>query len=215
MQKQIFIADDHPIFRHGLRKLIEKQPSFKVIGDAGDGEAALGEIKRLKPDIAILDVNLPKMSGIEVARAIRRANSLMVVVFLTMRNDEGTFNTAMDLGAQGYILKENAVQDLMLALNTVASGGIYLSPSISGYLVRRNQRASALREEKRGLKSLTKTERAVLRLVAENKTNKEIGAELGMSYRTVEVHRKHMCEKLELEGTRALFVFAVEHKYEL
>jgi DNA-binding NarL/FixJ family response regulator len=215
MPAKVFIVDDHPITSEGLKEVINRHPSFKVIGSASDGVTALAEIKRLKPDIAILDIHLPKMGGMEIARALRALKPPIPVIFLTMQDDEGTFNAAMDLGAQGYILKENAVQDVMLGLNAVSSGGIYLSPSISAHLLKRNQRASALREKKSGLKSLTQTERCILRLVADNKTNKDIGAELFISHRTVEAHRTHICEKLELHGNRALFLFAVQHKSEL
>jgi DNA-binding NarL/FixJ family response regulator len=215
MAVKVFIVDDHPITSEGLKQVIDRNLSFKVVGSATDGPTALAEIKRLKPDIAILDVHLPKMSGMEVARELRALKPPIPVIFLTMQDDEGTFNAAMDLGAQGYILKENAVQDVIHGLNAVASGGIYLSPSISAHLLRRNQRASALREKKTGLKSLTQTERCVLRLVAENKTNKEIGAELFISHRTVEAHRANICEKLDLQGNRALFLFAVQHKSDL
>jgi DNA-binding NarL/FixJ family response regulator len=215
MRPKIFIVDDHPITTEGLRQVIERNETFDVVGSATDGLTALSEIKRVKPDIAILDVNVPKLGGMELARELRSFRPPVAVIFLTMQDDEGTFNAAMDLGAQGYILKENAVHDLVLGLKAVASGGIYLSPSITRHLLKRNQRASALREKKTGLQSLTETERCILRLVAENKTNKEIGAELFISHRTVEAHRANICEKLELKGNRALFLFAVENKSQL
>ena len=215
MPARVFIVDDHPITSEGIKEVIERDARFKVIGSATDGVTALAEIKRLKPDIAILDVHVPKLNGMEIGRALRALKPPIPFIFLTMQDDEGTFNAAMDAGAQGYILKDNAVKDVVLGLNAVASGGVYLSPAISVHLMRRNQRASALREKKTGLKSLTQTERCILRLVGENKTNKEIGAELFISHRTVEAHRTHICDKLELHGNRALFLFAVQHKSEL
>jgi DNA-binding NarL/FixJ family response regulator len=215
MPAKVFIVDDHPIFRHGLQQVIDRDPNFTVVGEAGDGAVALAEMKRLRPDIAILDIRVPGLGGIELGRELRLLSPPVAIIFLTMTDDEGTFNAAMDLGAQGFIVKENAVQDVMVGLNAVVRGGIYFSPSISVHLLRRNQRASALREKKTGLKSLTSTERCVLRLVAENKTNREIAKELFVSPRTVEVHRAHICEKLELQGNRALLLFAVEHKSEL
>lgn len=215
MPAKVFIVDDHPIFRHGLQQVITRDPGFTVVGEAGDGTAALAEIKRLKPEIAILDVRLPGLGGLELARALRALNPPVAIVFLTMTDDEGTFNAAVDLGAQGFIVKENAIQDVMVGLNAVVRGGMYFSPSISAHLLRRNHRASALREKKTGFRSLSQTERCVLRLVAENKTNREIARELFVSPRTVEVHRARICEKLELQGNRALLLFAVEHKSEL
>jgi DNA-binding NarL/FixJ family response regulator len=215
MPAKVFIVDDHPIFRHGLQQVIDRDPGFKVVGEAGDGLAALTEIKRLKPDIAILDVRVPGLDGMELARALQALKPSVAVMFLTMTDDEGTFNAAMDIGAKGFILKENAVQDVMVGLNAVLRGGMYFSSTISEHLLRRTQRASALREKKTGLKSLTQTERCVLRLVADNQTNKEIAKALFISPRTVEVHRAHICEKLELRGNRALLLFAVKHKSDL
>ncbi len=124
--------------------------------------------------------------GLPLVRALCDIKPPVAVIVLTMQSEESTFNAAMDAGAQGYILKENAAEDAVLGLKTVAGGGVYLSPSIAGYLLKCTRRALALGEQKAGLNSLTPTERQVLRLVAENKTNKEIGAELCMSHRTVE-----------------------------
>jgi DNA-binding NarL/FixJ family response regulator len=211
----VFIVDDHPLFRRGVRDVIELEPRFSVVGEAGDGEVALREIKKLKPSVALVDLHMPKLGGLPLVRALCDIKPAVAVIVLTMQSEESTFNAAMDAGAQGYIVKENAVEDAVLGLKTVAAGGVYLSPSIAGYLLKRTRRASALREEKTGLNSLTPTERQVLRLVAENKTNKEIGVELCMSHRTVETHRTHTCQKLELQGARALLQFALEHRSEL
>ena len=134
---------------------------------------------------------------------------------LTMHAEESTFNAAMDAGALGYILKEDALELVLLGLKAVAAGTIYLSPKIAGWVLRRQQRASALKESKTGLLTLTPTERRVLQLVAENKTNKEIASQLFISHRTVETHRSKICEKLELQGAHKLLQFAIEHRSEL
>jgi DNA-binding NarL/FixJ family response regulator len=211
----IVIVDDHPIFRRGLKEIIESDGKFVVAAEADDGEAAIQRIKSLKPDVAVVDLNLPKASGLEVARAVRVLAHAPAVIVLTMQADEGTFNAAMDAGAQGYMLKENAVNDVLAGLKAVAAGGVFISPTVAPFLMRRHQRASALKEQKKGLAALTPTERRILRLVAENKTNKDIGRELFISHRTVETHRSHICEKLELSGNRALLAFAFEHKSEI
>ena len=212
---RVIIVDDHPIFRRGLKETIESDRAFVVAAEAADGESALGQIKSLRPDVAIVDLHLPKMGGLELVRAVCALAHAPAVVVLTMHSEESMFNAAMDAGAQGYILKENAVSDVLVGLRAAASGGVFISPSVAGYLVRRHRRASALKEKKKGLSLLTPTERRILRLVAENKTNKEIGRDLFISHRTVETHRHHICEKLGLSGNRALLKFAFDHKSEI
>ena len=212
---RIVIVDDHPIFRRGLREIIESDSTYAVASEVGDGESAIQQIKSIKPDVAVVDLNLPKMAGLELVRAVSALPHAPVIVVLTMQADEGTFNAALDAGAQGYLVKENAVSDVLAGLKTVVAGGVVISPSVAQFLVRRHHRASALKEQKKGLGALSPTERRILRLVGENKTNKEIGGELFISHRTVETHRSHICEKLGLSGNRALLAFAFDHKSEI
>ena len=212
---RVFIVDDHPVFRAGLKEVIESDGQFCLAGEAADGAAALGQIRLSRPDVAVLDIHLPDMNGLDLLRSLRLLSHPPAVMVLTMHDEESTFNAAMDAGAQGFILKDNAISDVLVGLKAMASGGIFISPSIANHLVRRHQRASALKLQKTGLATLTPTERRVLRLVAENKTNREIGSHLFISHRTVETHRTHICEKLELTGTRALLRFAFEHKSEI
>jgi DNA-binding NarL/FixJ family response regulator len=212
---RIVIVDDHPIFRRGLKEIIESDAKYIVAAEVGDGESAIQQIKSIKPDVAVVDLNLPRINGLEVVRAVCALPHPPVVVVLTMQADEGTFNAAMDAGAQGYMLKENAVSDVLVGLKAVAAGGVFISPSVAQFMVRRHHRASALKEQKKGLAALTPTERRILHLVAENKTNKEIARELFISYRTVETHRSHICEKLELSGNHALLAFAFQHKSDI
>ena len=212
---RIVIVDDHPIFRRGLKEIIESDAKYIVAAEVGDGESAIQQIKSTKPDVAVVDLNLPRINGLEVVRAVCALPHPPVVVVLTMQADEGTFNAAMDAGAQGYLVKENAVSDVLAGLRAVAAGGVFISPSVAQFLMRRHQRTTALKEQKKGLAALTPTERRILRLVAENKTNKQIARELFISHRTVETHRSHICEKLELSGNRALLAFAFAHKSEI
>jgi DNA-binding NarL/FixJ family response regulator len=212
---RIVIVDDHPIFRRGLKEIIESDSKYIVAGEAGDGESAIQQIKTLKPDVAVVDLHLPRIGGLEVVRTVRALANAPAVIVLTMQAEESVFNAAMDAGAQGYMVKENAVSDVLAGLKTVAAGGVFISSSVAQFLVRRHQRVAALKEQKKGLAALTPTERRILRLVAENKTNKEIGRELFISHRTVETHRSHICEKLELSGNRALLAFAFEHKSDI
>jgi DNA-binding NarL/FixJ family response regulator len=212
---KVLLVDDHPVFRHGLREIVDADPRFEVVGECGDGDAALAAVPRSKPQVVILDVSLPGRNGLEVVRALRAANPRVLCLMLTMHADESTFNAAMDAGAHGYLLKDDAMDMVLLGLKAVAAGGVYLSPTISGWLVRRQQRASALKEERTGLAALTPTERRVLELVAENKTNKQIGEELFISPRTAETHRANICQKLQLQGAHKLLQFAIEHRSEI
>lgn len=212
---KVLIVDDHPLFRQGLRQVIEADSRFQLVGEAGDGAAALQLIQEKKPDIAVLDVNLPKFSGLEVTRQLQEKRVPTRVIILTMYKEEETFNRALDLGVKGFVLKENAVEDILNSLVTVAGGEHYLSPSISSYLVRRRGRAEELAARKPGLDDLTKAERRVLKLIAEKKTSKEIGAELFISPRTVEAHRANISSKLDLRGSHSLLQFALENRASL
>jgi DNA-binding NarL/FixJ family response regulator len=209
---KVFIVDDHPLFRQGLRQLVAGDERFELVGEAGNGTEALAFIQKQRPDIAVLDVNLPGLTGLEIAREVQARRLPTRIVVLTMFKEEETFNRALDLGVLGFVLKENAVQDILTSLATVARGEHYLSPIISSYLVRRRGRAEELAARKPGLDALTKAERRVLKLIAEKKTSREIAAELFISPRTVEAHRANISAKLELRGSHSLLQFALENR---
>jgi DNA-binding NarL/FixJ family response regulator len=209
---KVLIVDDHPLFRKGLRQVIEHDPRFEVVGEAGDGEAALKLIQEKKPAVAVLDVNLPGLTGLEIARQLQGKHLPTGIIILTMHKDEETCNRALDFGAKGFVLKENAVEEILKAVAAVARGEHYLSSTISGYLVRRRHRSEALAATKPGLDDLTKAERRILKLIAGKKTSREIAAELFISPRTVEAHRANICAKLELTGSHSLLQFALENR---
>ena len=211
----VYIVDDHPVFRHGLRQVIESDPAFEVVGEAGDGATALEQIQALRPAVAVVDVNLPQVRGVALVRAVQTLEPPPACLMLTLDSEESTFNAALDAGASGYILKEDALDLVLLGLKTVAAGTLFLSPRISRWLLRRQTRSAALRQEYAGLAGLTATERRVLLLVAENQTSKEIARELCLSHRTVEKHRSNICRKLGLQGAHRLLQFAIEHRSEL
>lgn len=212
---KVLIVDDHPLFRQAMRQLVEDDPRFELAGEAGDGETALRLILEKKPDVAVLDVDIPGLSGLEVARELQGKPSSTQIVILTMHKEEEIFNRAVDIGIKGFVLKENAVEDILKALVTVSEGEHYLSPSISGFLVRRHSRAELLAAKKPGLEDLTKAERRILKQIGEKKTSKEIAAELFISPRTVEAHRANICTKLELHGSHSLLQFALENRSSL
>jgi len=207
---KVLIVDDHPLFRQGLRQVVDADERFELIGEAGDGMSAIQLILEKKPDIAVLDVNMPGLSGLEVARKLQGKRVPTQIVILTMYKEEETFTRAVELGVKGFVLKENAVQDILNSLVAVAAGEHYLSLSISGYLVRRRGRAEQLAVKKPGLEDLTTAERRILKLIAEKKTSRAIATELFISPRTVEAHRANMCTKLDLRGSHSLLQFALE-----
>ncbi len=209
---KIFIADDHPIFRQGLLKIMEADPDLEIVGESGDGEEALQLIKELKPEIAVLDISMPGKSGLEIVREIQKESLKLEFIILTMFNEEEYFDEAMDYGVKGYLLKENATSDLLSCLKSVAEGKYYVSPSISEYLINRNARSKELSKKTPSLTELTQMEKTVLKLIADNKTSKEIAAELFISYRTVQNHRNNICNKLDLKGHHKLLQFALENK---
>ena len=212
---KIYIADDHPIFRCGLRDTIEKTGQFHILGEADQGAEALQDILRLMPEIAILDIDMPGINGLDLAEKIKTEDLNVKVVILTSYKEESFFNRAMDLGVKGYVLKENAINDLTNALLAVSRGETFLSPSISSFLLSRARHMEGLHSRNSGLDSLTPMELRVLRLVADNLTSKEIGKQLFISPRTVDTHRTNISGKLELHGSRGLLLFALEHKQEL
>ena len=211
----IVIVDDHPIFRHGLRQIIEAAPDFTVVGEAGDGVAGLAMIEQRQPDVAILDIDMPKLDGFELAQTLRDRKLAVQIIFLTLHAEADFVNLALDAGAHGYVVKESAITDIVACLQAVRAGQTYLSPSVTSVLVNRRRRAETLLEHQPGLKDLTPTERKVLKLIAEYKTSKDIADELAISYRTVENHRTNICAKLNLQGSHALIKFALRHKSEL
>jgi DNA-binding NarL/FixJ family response regulator len=209
---RVVIVDDHPLFRQGLRHAIESDERFEIVGEADQAEAAVETILREKPDVSVLDVNLPRMNGFELVRVLRHRKCASRIVILTMLKDEQAFNTALNLKVNGYVLKENAAAEILSCIAAVADGDSYVSPSLTDFLLRRRSRAELLASKRPGLDDLTVAERRVLKRIAEGKTSKEIASEFFISPRTVESHRASICEKLELRGANRLLQFAFENK---
>jgi DNA-binding NarL/FixJ family response regulator len=212
---KLVVADDHPIVRKGLVQIITAAPEIEVLAEADDGEAALKLIEELRPDIALLDINLPRLTGFDLMQEIERRKLPVKVIFLTMHSEEEMFNEAMDLGARGYLLKDSAVSEIVEAIKRVAAGHSYISAAITSFLLNRRSRSDQFARQSKGLADLTPTERRVLRLIAEYKTSKEIAEELGGHYRTVENHRTNICRKLDIHGSHLLLRFALRYKSEL
>ncbi len=209
---KIIIADDHPVFRGGLMKMIETDNEIKIIAEAENGEKALNKIIELNPDIALLDIDMPKMTGIQILKELKKKKSNVKTIFLTVYGDESIFDDAMDNGINGYVLKDSAISDIIECIKTVSSGNYYISPSLSNFLVNRRDKIKRLKANKPSLSKLTKTEMCVLLLVSEGKTSKQIGEEMFISPKTANNHKSNISEKLELKGTHSLIKFAIENK---
>jgi DNA-binding NarL/FixJ family response regulator len=209
------IVDDHPLFRQGLRHLLSTEPRFDVVAEANNGLDGLDQAQQSKAEVVILDISLPGINGLEIARRLQANRSTAKVIILTMHGDEELFNKAMGLDVKGYVLKENAVHEIVNCLKAVASGGYYLTPSMSACLLQRRKRQEALEAAQPSVDNLTTGERRILRRIADNRTSKEIAKEFGVSYRTVEAHRANICSKLGLRGSHRLLQFSIEHRAEL
>ena len=214
-QMTILVADDHPIFRKGLRDIIMEEKDFKVVGEVGEGDRVMKMVNDLKPDVLLLDINMPGANGLDIAGQLRCEGSLVKIIVLTMHKEESIFNKAMDLGVLGYVLKESAVQDILNSIKAVTNDQYYISPGISQYLLKRNAKTQSFFQDHPSLDNLSSTERKILKLISENKTSKEIADRLFISIRTVENHRMNICNKLGIHGANALLKFAIENKSSL
>ncbi len=207
----VLIVDDHPLLRHGLRDFIERKSRFRIVGEGADGEEALKLLAKLRPEIVIIDIDMPRLNGLETIRALRQLPFPVKVIILTMYKEEDMFNVAMDLGAKAYILKENAPNEILAALDKVDHGESFVSPLMQEAGQRRRDRARTLLSTKPQIEALTPAERRILKLIGEDYTSKEIADRLGLSIRTVDNHRHHICSKLNLHGTHSLLKFAFDN----
>jgi len=209
---RVVIVDDHPLFRQGLRQSILGDARLELSGEAGDAEAALDLIVQAKPDVVVLDLNLPRMGGFDLITILRTKRCTAAFVILTMLKDEHAFNTALNLKVNGFVLKENASAEIINCIVAVASGESYVSPLLTDFLLRRRSRAEVLAKKRPGVEDLTMAERRILKRIADGKTTKEIAAEFFISPRTVDSHRAHICDKLEISGTNRLLQFALQNR---
>ena len=209
---RLVIADDHPLMRDAIRRAVESDPDLEVVGEARDGTEAVRVIQARRPDIAVLDIDMPGLDGFAVARALLDKGVGAAVVFLTVHDDPAFYEMAEAVGAKGYILKDSAAAEVVAGIRAVSEGRVYTSPSLTKVLLARSREP---KEAPTGLDRLTPTERRVLALVAAYKTSSAIAEELGISVRTVQTHRANICGRLGIEGSHALMKFALEHASEL
>ena len=210
-QFSILIVDDHPLLRRGVRDAIAENPRYRIIGEASDGEDAMRLIASLKPEIVIVDIDMPRLNGLEMLRALRPLPFPVKALILTMYKEEDMLDAALDLGAKAYVVKENAANDVLAALDKVVRDETFLSSVMWDAGQRRSERVQQLLLGKPQVETLTPSERRILKLVGQDYTSKEIANCLDLSVRTVDNHRQNICNKLNLHGTHSLLKFAFDH----
>jgi DNA-binding NarL/FixJ family response regulator len=200
---KVVIADNHVIFRQGLLKLLQSAQDITVAGEAGNGPETLELIAKEKPDLAILDISMPGLDGFEIYEKMKSNGLETKVIFLTVHNDTLTAKKAIQSNASGYVLKDNAFEDLLYAIRAVASGGKFISPSISDKILNFSEK-----ESKNHI--LTGRESEILRLIASGLTNKQIANKLFISIKTVDTHRTNIMQKLDVHTTADLVRYAIK-----
>lgn len=216
---KVLLADDHELVRSGLVKLLETYKDVIIVGEAGDGFEAVEKTRKLNPDVLIIDLSMPRLSGIEATKIIRKECPQVAVLVLTMHHDEEYVYQIFRSGALGYILKDAGKEELATAIRTVAKGEKYISSKVSEIMVDGYVRRTSGRDEsvqKNGVipnVSLTKREKEVLSLIAQGLSNQEIGEKLFISPRTVDTHRTNIMQKLDIHDIGNLVKFAIEHGF--
>jgi two-component system response regulator NreC len=206
---RIVLADDHTVMRNGLRLLLERQPNLKVVGEAADGRQAVALSESANPDVVIMDIGMPNLNGIEAARQIVSHNPRTAIAILSMHSDESYVIRALKAGARAYLLKDSAEADLLAAIRALSEGKSFFSPAISRILVEDYMRQLERQGAEDTYELLTNREREILQLLAEGRTNKEVAAMLNLSLYTVETHRTHILQKLNLHSVPELILYAV------
>ena len=203
MSLRILLADDHPIVRQGVRVLLERE-GFEIVGEATDGREAVELAQQTKPDVAVLDLTMPRLNGLDAGRELLRNGDTLNVILLTMHTEAHQVAAALRAGVRGYVLKTQAAEDLVRAIQEIVTGRIFLSPTVSTVVVN-----GYLSGEKAPPDPLAPRERQVLQLVAEGRTSKEIAVVLGVSVKTAESYRAQVMEKLDIHDTAGLVRYAI------
>jgi two-component system, NarL family, response regulator DegU len=214
MKKEItiLIVDDHPIFRKGLRNMIELEQDMRVVGEAADGEIALEFLASHTADVVVLDLDMPRINGLEFAQIVKKKNIPVEIIILTMHKEEQLFKRVMDLGILGFINKENALTEIAEGIRTIAKGKHFVCSIFSNFLIHGGISQPVNSKQVPGLHLLTLAERKVLKLIAENMSSKKIAEQLSISPKTVENHRTKICAKLNIHGSHALLRFVMENE---
>ena len=209
-RQTIVIAEDYTILREGLRALLSSNPDFEVVAEAGDGQEAINLVEKLKPDLVLTDLSMPRMNGMEAIREIRRRIPETKIVVLTIHKTEEYILAVLKAGADGYVLKDATHDELIMAIKNVLSGKRYLSPGISETVLEGYLEGRKTVKPQTSWEALTHREREILKLIAEGYRNKQIAKDLCISVKTVEKHRANLMEKLDLHNVQALTALAIE-----
>ncbi|GAC1446803.1 MAG: response regulator transcription factor [Pyrinomonadaceae bacterium] len=207
---RIFLADDHELMREGLKMLIKEQADMEIIGEASGGRAAWQQIKKLQPDIVVMDVSMPDMNGAQVTKRLTQECPHIKIIALTGHEDQTYLRQLLQAGASGYVLKRVAAKELIHAIHVVAAGGVYIDPSLAGRVVggyigrQANPGVNPVGE-------LSERETEVLRLIAFGYSNKEIAAQLDISVKTIETYKTRLMDKLELHSRADIVRYAIQH----
>lgn len=205
---RLLLADDHTVFREGIRVLLEARGTFQVVAEAATGQEAIEQARRVKPDVVLMDITMPGMTGLEATQEIRKASPDTRILILTMHGTDEYFFRALQAGASGYILKEVASTDLIMAIDAVVKGEVFLYPALATKLVEDYLRRVGTGEDRTTYEGLTARQREILQLVGEGLTNQEIADRLSLSVHTVQAHRGHIMDKLGLHTRAQLVTYA-------
>ncbi len=207
---RVILADDHRLFRAGLRSILETQPGFEIVGEAIDGHATLARVAATPADILLLDISMPDLNGIETLRRLAAQENPIKVIVLSMHSDRYFIAEAFKAGARGYLLKDSAIQELVRGIRAVMRGEVYLSAAIAGVLV--SDYAALAAASPKSAHDLTSREREVLQMIAEGHCTKTVASRLCLSAKTVESHRKHLMDKLDIHNVAELTRYAIRAK---
>jgi two-component system response regulator NreC len=207
---KLLLCDDHALFRAGLKSVLGEQPSLEVVGEAADGQAAVEEVERLRPDVVLMDIDMPRLDGVEATRRITAARPEVKVLILSMYVEEQLVARGLEAGASGYVLKDAPLSQLAYAIEAVAAGGKYLSPAAVAKVI--DSSGQPIERARTRYDLLTNREREVLKLLVDGLSVKEVAARLDRSVKTAEVHKYNLMRKLDVHHRTGLVKYAIAHR---